>query len=359
MHQSQCSKETQSDYPLSVQQKLLGIIITLPFILLIISFIFSSINQLIENVSISEDWLYSLKLVYWYFYNHVVEQPVYYFGIPILFVMQWQWPADESQPQFGAATRTDFLYSLWMIPFYALVTPEYHLYFKELARNFVPLFETNLVTDLPLIWQLLIGYLAIDFMGWFHHLVRHKVPFFWAFHAVHHSQRNLNPFSNERLHLIDWCIANIIKFIPAYFFTESLGIVLNYIVIHKFLDHLNHSNVKTNLGLLRYIFVTPQSHRVHHSCERAYFDRNFGVSLSVWDHIFGTQCRNYHIYPTTGVPDKEYPYEQNSKWFQVLKSFLHQQIYPFVKIFHDLKASEMVGIKEGQADLSIGRDHRS
>lgn len=184
--------------------------------------------------------------------------------------------------------------------------------------------------------QLLIGYLAVDFLGWLHHFVRHKIPFFWAFHAVHHSQRELNPFSNERVHLFDWFVASTIKFIPAFFFKESLGIILGYIVIHKILDHFNHANVKTNLGPLKYILVTPQSHRVHHSGEKAYFEKNFGVSLSIWDHLFGTQCREYDVYPTTGVTDINYPYEKQTGFFNELKSFLYQQVYPFKKIWRAL-----------------------
>ena len=184
--------------------------------------------------------------------------------------------------------------------------------------------------------QLLIGYLAVDFLGWFHHFVRHKIPFFWSFHAVHHSQQEMNPFSNERVHIFDWFVANTIKFIPAFFFKESLGIILSYIAIHKILDHLNHANVKTNLGPLKYIFVTPQSHRVHHSGEKKYFEKNFGVSLSIWDHLFGTQCRDYDVYPTTGITDPNYPYEKQAGFVNELKSFLNQQVYPFKNIWQQL-----------------------
>ena len=160
---------------------------------------------------------------------------------------------------------------------------------------------------------------------------RHKVPVFWEFHSVHHSQIKMNPFTNERVHPLDWFTANIIRFLPAFFFSDALNVGLAYIIIHKFLDRLNHSNVRTNLGWFRYVFVTPQSHRVHHSNRKEHYDKNFGVSLSIWDHLFGTQHRDYNIYPDTGIPDSRFPKESSTDGtvFKIIRIYLRQMIYPF------------------------------
>lgn len=320
---------------LSTPQKLLNALLGLLSAALIVPFVVDIVYRAVSTVSSTGDVVMLIKQVYWFLGNNLSSFPLYFAGLAAIFVLQWLVPASREQRAFGNAVKVDMLFSVVMFAFYATVAPAYVAYLKDLATWLLPAVEVFRGADLPVFVQVLLGYLAIDFLGWLHHLVRHKVAIFWAFHAVHHAQQQLNPFSNERVHVFDWFIANAIKFIPAFLFTESLGIVLSYIVIHQFLDHLSHSNVKTNLGPLRYIFVTPQSHRVHHSVQREHFDLNYGVSLSIWDRLFGTQCHDSDVYPATGIPDTTYPYEdapQVSTPSDVLRSFLRQQVYPFRKI---------------------------
>lgn len=327
------SLETQlSTAVLSARQKILNTFVIAIAIVLLVPFLLKMILNFTEALSQTDSLSLILKQVYWYLHQSIKGAPVLVFSLPIIFLLQRFFPAVKKQSNFNQALVLDALYSVVMLLFYIAVAPSFFDYLKvALSISEFKLWAVN-ASELHYFWQLLIGYLAVDFLGWLHHLIRHKVPFFWALHAVHHSQQELNPLSNERIHILDWFVANMIKFIPVLFFTESLGIILNYIVIHKFLDHLNHANVKTNLGFLRYVFVTPQSHRVHHSCEKEFFDKNFGVSLSIWDHIFGTQCKNYDVYPATGVPDIKFPNEQNAESKNILVTFFSQQAYPFKKI---------------------------
>tara|TARA_S200000501_G_scaffold347172_1_gene361332 strand:- start:606 stop:854 length:249 start_codon:yes stop_codon:yes gene_type:complete len=75
--------------------------------------------------------------------------------------------------------------------------------------------------------------------------------------------------------------------------------------------------------------VTPQSHRVHHSPILEHRDTNFGLTFSIWDHIFGTQYRNYDEYPITGIHDEGFPTEQDEPDKNLAKLVLDQFIYPF------------------------------
>ena len=87
----------------------------------------------------------------------------------------------------------------------------------------------------------------------------------------------------------------------------------------------------TNLGPLRYIFVTPQSHRVHHSSEEEFFDMNYGVTLCIWDRLFGTHSHTDFAYPKTGIPDSDFPEEKGHKWYRAPLIVVQQLYYPFVK----------------------------
>lgn len=177
-----------------------------------------------------------------------------------------------------------------------------------------------------------------DFLDWFHHLIRHKVWFLWCFHSVHHSQREMNMFTDERVHPADEIIANSLIFVPMFMLSIGTPLALYLALTLKWFPKLHHANVKTNLGWLRYVFVTPQSHRVHHSIEERHRDRNFGVIFSIWDRLFGTLYSHYNEYPVTGVPDTRFPYERETGWYALMKNYVSQMLYPFKMILHRLRA---------------------
>lgn len=279
--------------------------------------------------------IYTIKKFYWGFLNKMARDPYFYIGVPLIFFLQVLKPVRSQQSLFGVSTRTDLFFTLGMILFSVTIAPVFYEFLQFIYDNAFGFLNLDLQIDLPTWMQLLLGYLIIDFLGWLHHLVRHKVPAFWEFHAVHHSQTEMNPFTNERVHPFDWFVANTIKFIPAFMFTNSLQIILQYIVIHSFLDHLNHANVKTNYGWFRFILVTPQSHRVHHSSDRKHYDSNYGVSTSIWDHLFCTQCRDYGVYPETGIPDKDYPLENDQSLKGIALSVGKQMVYPFIRVWRN------------------------
>jgi hypothetical protein len=92
---------------------------------------------------------------------------------------------------------------------------------------------------------------------------------------------------------------------------------------------LNHGNIRTNLGPLRYLIVTPQSHHIHHSLEPRHRDRNFGSILCLWDHLAGTQYHGYDEYPETGIADGAFPHERAVGLRSLLLGPLIQMVYPF------------------------------
>ena len=94
-----------------------------------------------------------------------------------------------------------------------------------------------------------------------------------------------------------------------------------------------HANLRTNYGFLKYILVTPQSHRIHHSIEPRHFNKNFGLFFSVWDRLFGTLYTNYDEYPETGVEDDRFPLEKGIEVFALFGTFLAQLAFPFTAIF--------------------------
>ena len=174
--------------------------------------------------------------------------------------------------------------------------------------------------------------LIVDFVGWLSHLVRHKVALIWDFHALHHSQANMNFFTEHRVHPLDSVFAQLTRFIPMMMVAPSLTYVVAIEWALLAYRRMYHSNIRTNLGILRYVFVTPQSHRIHHSNQPQHQDKNFGLILSIWDHVFGTQHRAYDEYPDTGVADSLFPVEAEAGWLSMGKLLLAQIVYPFRRV---------------------------
>ena len=239
-------------------------------------------------------------------------------------------PVSKGQRTISAGLLMDGLYHIAVFVLLVFFLPLYMQYLNFLCNLLFS--DRRLDIHAPDIYRIVAGFLVADFLGWLHHLVRHKVSVFWAFHTVHHSQREMNPLTNFRVHPVDWVIARHITFIPVFFITQSIGLALIYFSLFYAMDRLNHSNIKTNLGILRYLIVTPQSHRIHHSIEARHRDHNFGVCLSIWDYLFGTQYRCYDEYPETGIADNTFPSERGEPFWRMPKLMLSQFAYPFALV---------------------------
>ena len=183
---------------------------------------------------------------------------------------------------------------------------------------------------MPALW--ILAFVANDFLLYWSHVLRHRVDFLWRFHAVHHSQRELNFFTQHRFHDLDVIVNQTIAIAPLLLLPISPPALVAYYAISLVHFRLYHSKIRTDYGPLRYILVTPQSHRIHHSRDPRWQNMNFGGFLSIWDHAFGTQCRSYAEYPEElGIQDAGFPLEEGRPLRTVLGVYAAQLVYPFLK----------------------------
>ncbi len=166
----------------------------------------------------------------------------------------------------------------------------------ELFNDFLSLFGIeNIVAielgDLPVWSQLLIMFVIADFVQWNVHRQLHKRPWLWEFHKVHHSVKEMGFAAQFRFHFMETIIYKTVQYIPL----AMIGFgIQEFFVVHMFavfVGHLNHANLGWNYGIFGYVFNNPKMHIWHHSKslpkDRPY-GMNFGLSLSIWDYIFGT-----------------------------------------------------------------------
>jgi sterol desaturase/sphingolipid hydroxylase (fatty acid hydroxylase superfamily) len=279
----------------------------------------SSLDQFVVEVVRPIYWAQVSGLHFWW-------SPFVVIVIPLILLATVAFPADRSQPVFSRGLFQDLTWSFTRTTLTVILLTGYAIFLTDVFHRYFhwTIFEGP---DLPSFWRAVAVFIVADFLYWLRHVALHKVPVFWRFHAIHHSQKQLNPFTIDRIHPGELIVSLSIWFIPMLALTTSLDAALGYYLVRRGYDAFNHSNIRTNLGPLRFVLVTPQSHRVHHSRESVHYDTNFGAILSVWDYLFRTQYRNCHVYPNTGIPDPRFPNDSGAS--NPLVTLARQFLYPF------------------------------
>lgn len=133
--------------------------------------------------------------------------------------------------------------------------------------------------------------ILLDVAMWAQHMAMHKWPLLWRLHQVHHADRDLDVTSGLRFHPIEAAVSMLWKAGIVFLLGAPLAVALAYEIVLGSMALFTHANLRLPLWLdraLRYVIVTPDMHRVHHSVVRAETDSNFGNALSIWDRLFRT-----------------------------------------------------------------------
>ena len=147
---------------------------------------------------------------------------------------------------------------------------------------------------LPLWIEGLLAVLLLDLAIWAQHLVTHKVPLFWRFHRVHHADRDLDVTTALRFHPVEIVVSGGVKVMVVYLLGAPAAAVLVFEVLLNATAMFTHANLRLPGWLdrpLRWVLVTPDMHRIHHSVRRQEHDSNYGFALSLWDRIFHTYVK--------------------------------------------------------------------
>lgn len=139
--------------------------------------------------------------------------------------------------------------------------------------------------------SLLISIIALDLVVYFQHVLFHAIPLLWRLHMVHHADMDYDVTTGLRFHPIEIILSMLIKFSAILVLGPSVIAVILFEIILNATAMFNHGNIRLPKRLdstLRLFIVTPDMHRVHHSCIKKETNSNYGFSLSCWDRLFGT-----------------------------------------------------------------------
>ncbi|REL37265.1 sterol desaturase family protein [Thalassotalea euphylliae] len=137
-------------------------------------------------------------------------------------------------------------------------------------------------------WTLLIGFIIQDFLYYWFHRASHFIHWFWVAHIAHHSSNKLN-FSTAFRQSVLYPITGMWLFwLPMILAGFEPTMVFAIVALNLAFQFFIHTQAVGKLGWIEKVFNTPSHHRVHHSTNREYIDKNFAGILIIWDKMFGT-----------------------------------------------------------------------
>lgn len=224
------------------------------------------------------------------------------------------------------AVRTDVIYTLihrlglFRMMLFFTVEPVLDALMGELRVQGVGTFHLEDlwtgVTDGPFT-SFVIYLVVFDFVNYWLHRAQHQWRWWWALHAVHHSQRQMTQWTDNRNHLLDDVLHAVIWVLVAQLIGIAPAQFVALVAITQLFENFQHANLRVSFGAWgERLWVSPRFHRLHHAIglghetEPKQADQpavlgghNFGVLLPWWDVMFGTA--NFDLgFEATGIRDQ-------------------------------------------------------
>jgi sterol desaturase/sphingolipid hydroxylase (fatty acid hydroxylase superfamily) len=129
---------------------------------------------------------------------------------------------------------------------------------------------------------------AIDFFNYWRHRLQHRLNVWWALHSLHHSQRMMSFWTDDRNHVLD----DAISWIWFALVTAAIGVppaqFVWLVAASRMVESLSHANVRFGFGWADRLVVSPKFHRMHHSITAGKRGCNFATLFPIWDILFRT-----------------------------------------------------------------------
>jgi sterol desaturase/sphingolipid hydroxylase (fatty acid hydroxylase superfamily) len=178
--------------------------------------------------------------------------------------------------------------------------------------------------DLPYWLDIVVGIIVLDLTIYLQHVMFHAIPIYWRLHMMHHADLDYDMTTGLRFHPIEIILSMCIKLSIVAILGPPAAAVLIFEIILNCAALFNYGNVslpKKMDRVLRYLIVTPDMHRVHHSVIIRETNSNYGFNLPWWDRLFGTYCEQPakgHTHMTIGLSQFREPKRLTLPWLLIL-----------------------------------------
>lgn len=186
-------------------------------------------------------------------------------------------------------------------------------------------------------WMWLLLFLGDDFSYYWFHRSSHNVRYFWASHVIHHSSTKYNLATALRQtwtggitgSFVFYLWMPLLGFHPlTIVFMHSISLLYQFWIHTELIDRLPR--------WFEFIFNTPSHHRVHHSSDVKYLDRNHAGILIIWDRMFGT-FKEEEEHPNYGLTKNIHTYNPlriaTHEWLDIFKDIWKNPRYTWQYLF--------------------------
>ena len=212
--------------------------------------------------------------------------PIFLTLFVLLFLLQWKWPLRRAHfsvlrrlvRNFVMSVPAFFLLRLLLIPI-----PLAHTFWAR--ENGVGLLNW---IKLPPIVAAIVAFLLMDWAYYWWHWAMHRIPFFWRFHNVHHTDLDLDVTTAARFHFGEILLSIPFRLLLVVLLGVPPLVYLVFEIVFESASLFHHSNWRLSLGLeqiLNHVIVTPRMHGIHHSIVERETDSNWGTIFCWWDKI--------------------------------------------------------------------------
>lgn len=216
----------------------------------------------------------------------IITSGIMLFSMATFIFLERKFPYRKGLPFFREGIWVDFVwYSLFQNYILQIVIFDYII--QPLDHRF-NLSRLHLVSDWPLIWQLLFFLVTHDlYIYWFHRWQHHS-KILWRTHEAHHSNKQVDWIAGSRSHSLEIIINQTIEFAPIVLLGANPMIIPIKAAIDGVWGMYIHSNIDVRSGKLQYFINGPEMHQWHHADAREVFFANYSTKFAIWDWLFGT-----------------------------------------------------------------------
>jgi sterol desaturase/sphingolipid hydroxylase (fatty acid hydroxylase superfamily) len=223
----------------------------------------------------------------------------------LFIVLERLWPRRSSQSIFRRGWFLDLLLIVFNSRFAAMILGYLTIYW---IADLDAIFARGWVARWSPPAQFVILLVTTDFVKWCVHNLMHRVSFLWRFHRLHHGVEEMDWLSDWRFHPAEVIFYNSALYFPAALLGVAGNVALAVGIFDTLIGHFAHANLRFRIGWLKYIINSPQMHLWHHNHpDCGPVNRNFAVTLSVWDWLFGTAHVPSDDPSRLGLPTAEQP----------------------------------------------------
>jgi sterol desaturase/sphingolipid hydroxylase (fatty acid hydroxylase superfamily) len=254
--------------------------------------------------------------------NRVLSYYQYLAGLAVLFIaLERAWPRVAGQRLLRRGWLSDAAYIVFNSKYVGILVG----YVTVLWLGHLnAIFARGWLASRPWWAQFVVLLVSIDFVKWSIHNLLHRVPWLWEFHKVHHSIVELDWIGDWRFHWGEMLVYNGLLYAPTALLGANAGVALAVGVFDTLIGHFAHANLRWRIGWLKYVINSPQMHIWHHNHpDCGPVNRNFALTLSVWDWLFGTAHLPEHDPARLGFEGIErYPGELPGQWWAPFRALM-------------------------------------